>query len=559
MDYVTMNIINSAMISICREMGITLMKTSYSTIFNEALDFTCGLANTKGELIAVADFCPAMIGGMPVLIDNCIKEIPASEMKPGDVILHNDPYRGGLHIPEHTLFKPIFVDGEVVGYAVAIGHIAEIGGIVPGGFAAEATEVFQEGIRLPPVKIINEGKDNEAVWKIMLANVRTPRHNYGDLRALISSVNLGESRLSELIIKYGKEIFTQTVDDLLDYSERRMRAELKEIPNGYYDFEDYIENDGIEDKTFTIKANVYVEDEEVIVDYTGTSPQARGPINATYGVSVSAAYNALLHITDPEIPKNSGCFRPIKVVAPPGTVVNVDFPAPEVGGNTETHPRIALAIIGAFSKAVPEKVMACEGGTHLNFVFGGHHDDYDEYYVCYDLEAVGWGARPYADGNNMVDSINGNCRTTPTEVFETRFPWLIESFNLNQDSGGPGKYRGGLGAEKVLKCVAQEITVSQMSDRHQIAPFGLFNGQEGGLGATLVMKNGESEWKNVKEAYGKVSSSKFSNLTVKKGDRVKIVTPGGGGYGDPCDRDRSKLEEDIKDGFVSEGAALSIY
>ncbi|MCO0600602.1 hydantoinase B/oxoprolinase family protein [Peribacillus butanolivorans] len=559
MDYVTMNIINSAMISICREMGITLMKTSYSTIFNEALDFTCGLANTKGELIAVADFCPAMIGGMPVLIDNCIKEIPVSEMKPGDVILHNDPYRGGLHIPEHTLFKPIFIDGEVVGYAVAIGHIAEIGGIVPGGFAAEATEVFQEGIRLPPVKIINEGKDNEAVWKIMLANVRTPRHNYGDLRALISSVNLGESRLSELIIKYGKEIFTQTVDDLLDYSERRMRAELKEIPNGYYDFEDYIENDGIEDKTFTIKANVYVEDEEVIVDYTGTSPQARGPINATYGVSVSAAYNAILHITDPEIPKNSGCFRPIKVVAPPGTVVNVDFPAPEVGGNTETHPRIALAIIGAFSKAVPEKVMACEGGTHLNFVFGGHHDDYDEYYVCYDLEAVGWGARPYADGNNMVDSINGNCRTTPTEVFETRFPWLIESFNLNQDSGGPGKYRGGLGAEKVLKCVAKEITVSQMSDRHQIAPFGLFNGQEGGLGATLVMKNGESEWRNVKEAYGKVSSSKFSNLTVKKGDRVKIVTPGGGGYGDPCDRDRSKLEEDIKDGFVSEEAALSIY
>ncbi|MFF5398241.1 hydantoinase B/oxoprolinase family protein [Peribacillus butanolivorans] len=554
-----MNIINSAMISICREMGITLMKTSYSTIFNEALDFTCGLANKKGELIAVADFCPAMIGGMPVLIDNCIKEIPVSEMKPGDVILHNDPYRGGLHIPEHTLFKPIFIDGEVVGYAVAIGHIAEIGGIVPGGFAAEATEVFQEGIRLPPVKIINEGKDNEAVWKIMLANVRTPRHNYGDLRALISSVNLGESRLSELIIKYGKEIFTQTVDDLLDYSERRMRAELKEIPNGYYDFEDYIENDGIEDKTFTIKANVYVEDEEVIVDYTGTSPQARGPINATYGVSVSAAYNAILHITDPEIPKNSGCFRPIKVVAPPGTVVNVDFPAPEVGGNTETHPRIALAIIGAFSKAVPEKVMACEGGTHLNFVFGGHHDDYDEYYVCYDLEAVGWGARPYADGNNMVDSINGNCRTTPTEVFETRFPWLIESFNLNQDSGGPGKYRGGLGAEKVLKCVAKEITVSQMSDRHQIAPFGLFNGQEGGLGATLVMKNGESEWKNVKEAYGKVSSSKFSNLTVKKGDRVKIVTPGGGGYGDPCDRDRSKLEEDIKDGFVSEEAAISIY
>lgn len=547
------------MISICREMGITLMKTSYSTIFNEALDFTCGLANTKGELIAVADYCPAQIGGMPTLIENCIKEVPESTMKPGDVILHNDPYRGGLHTPEHTVFKPIFIDGKVVAYAVAIGHLAEIGGMTPGGFAGEATEVYQEGLQIPPVKIMNEGKDNEAIWKIMLANVRTPRHNYGDLRALISSVNLGEKRLTELVNKYGTEEFLNIVDHLLDYSERRMRAEILEIPNGTYAFEDYVENDGIENKVFTIKVNAHVEDDTVIIDYTGTSPQARGPINATYGVAVSAAYNAMLNLTDSEIPKNSGCFRAIKVIAPPGTVVNVNHPGPSVGGNTETHPRIAGTIIGAFSKAIPERVIASEGGTHLNFVFGGYHEDNQEHYVCYGLEAVGWGARPYADGNDMTDSINGNCRTTPIEVFETRYPWLVESFKLTQNSGGAGRYRGGLGAEKLLKCNADLITISQMTDRHKIAGYGLFGGQEGGYGATLVKKKEDTEFKDVVERYGKISSSKFSNIPIKRGDRVKIVTPGGGGYGSPLDRDNKLIEEDILEGYISKEAAKTVY
>lgn len=559
MNVVSVNIINSAMVSICREMGITLMKTSYSTIFNEALDFTCGLANAKGELIAVADYCPAQIGGMPTLIENCIKEIPVSSMKPGDVILHNDPYRGGLHTPEHTVFKPIFMNGEVVAYAVAIGHLAEVGGMAPGGFAGEATEVYQEGLQIPPVKIISEGKDNEEIWKIMLANVRTPRYNYGDLRALISSVDLGEERLTELMTKYGKDDFLKIVDNLLDYSERRMRAEISEIPNGIYEFEDYVENDGIEDKVFTIKVNAHVLDDTVVIDYTGTSPQARGPINATYGVAVSAAYNAMLNLTDSEIPKNSGCFRAIKVIAPAGTVVNVNHPGPSVGGNTETHPRIALTIIGAFSKAIPEKVIACEGGTHLNFVFGGYHEDYDEYYVCYGLEAVGWGARPYADGNDMCDSINGNCRSTPIEVFETRYPWLVESFSLAQDSGGAGKFRGGLGAEKVLKCNADLITVSQMTDRHTIAPFGLFEGEEGGYGATLVMKDGENEWKDVVETFGKVSSSKYSNISIKRGDRVKIVTPGGGGYGSPEERNDALIKEDLLEGYISKEMAEKTY
>src|SRR5262249_33327287 len=251
MDMVTMNIIESAMVSICRQMGITLMKTSYSTIFNEALDFTCGLASPSGEMIGVAEFNPAHIGAMSVLVQSSLEEFK-DDIAPGDVIVHNDPYRGGLHIPEHTFFKPIFVHGELMAYAVAIGHIAEIGGMVPGAFASEATEVFQEGLRVPPVKIKKAGQDVPDVWKLLLAAVRTPRQNYGDYRALISAVDLGEREMSRLISKYGRDTFRRTIVDLLDYSERRMRAELSAFPDGIYAFDDIMEDDGIEPGPFKI-------------------------------------------------------------------------------------------------------------------------------------------------------------------------------------------------------------------------------------------------------------------------------------------------------------------
>jgi N-methylhydantoinase B len=231
LDMVTMNIVDSGMVSLCREMGILLMRTSYSTIFNEGLDFTCALADTKGDMIACAEFCPTMIGGMPLLIKTCAQEIPFDTLEEGDVILHNDPYRGGLHCPEHTFFKPVFVDGELMGFAVCIGHVAEIGGMVPGAFAGEATEILHEGLRVPPVKIKKKGADVDEVWKLMLANVRTPRQNYGDLRAMIGSVDLGEQRLVDLIRKHGKQVFRTTCEDLMDYAERRMRAEIAAFPD----------------------------------------------------------------------------------------------------------------------------------------------------------------------------------------------------------------------------------------------------------------------------------------------------------------------------------------
>jgi 5-oxoprolinase (ATP-hydrolysing)/N-methylhydantoinase B len=559
MDMVTMNILESTMVSICREMGITLMKTSYSTIFNEALDFTCALSDVQGDMIAVAEFCPAQIGGMPLIIKTCSQEIPISTLEEGDVIVHNDPYRGGLHTPEHTFFKPVFVDGELMGFAVSCGHIAEVGGMVPGAFAGEATEIFHEGLRVPPLKIVKKGVDVEEVWKLMLANVRTPRYNYGDMRALISSVTVGEHRLIEMIKKYGKDVFRKTSQDLMDYSERRMRAEIAAIPDGVYPFQDVVENDGIDDREYEIKVKVHVQGEEIVVDYTGTSAQATGPINATLGVTWSATFNALLHLTDPTIPKNSGCFRPIKIVAPPFSLVNVDYPGPEVGGNTETHPRIAGAVIGAMAPVIPQRAMAAEGSTHINFVFGGHDVVNDEYFACYDIEMVGWGARESADGNNAQDSINGNCRVMPVEVFETRYPWLVEEWNLLQDSGGAGKFRGGLSTGKRMLCRSVPITASQMTDRHRIKPWGLYGGLEGANGATLIQQSGSKEWQTVSQAFNKRSSSKYSNITIRPGDRVHLIAPGGGGWGNPSERDRAMIREDVLEEYISPKRAETDY
>ncbi len=558
MDMVNLSIIESAMVAITREMGINVQKTAYSTIFSEAEDFTCALANPDGEMIAVADFCPSQIGGVPLLVRSMVKEVPLAEMEEGDVIVHNDPYRGGLHTPEHTVFKPIFVAGEIVAFAVCVGHFVEVGGMVPGGFPGEATEIFHEGLRVPPVKIVKRGKDVVEVWKMMLANVRTPRGNYGDLRALISAVDLGEKRIVELVGKYGKARFQETVRDLLDYSETRMRAEIAAFPDGKYTFVDRIEDDGIEDKEFEVHVAVYVQGDEVVIDYTGSSPQARGPINATLGVAWSAALNAMLHLTDQTIPKNSGCFRPIRVIAPAGTIVNVDYPASSVGGNTESHPVIVCAIFGAMWQCVPNRVMASEGTTHGCFVFGGLDAYNGEPFGGFDFSYVGYGGRSFADGNDATDSINGNCANTPMEVFETRFPWIVEEYALRPDSGGPGRHRGGLSSVKTMLCTGPMLA-SQMTNKHKLPAWGLDGGGSGMLGATLFKAAGSDRWQTVAEAFGKVSPSKYSNMPLKPGDRVRVMAPGGGGYGAPALRPPAEVQEDLREGYVTPAGARAGY
>ncbi|MFB2553857.1 hydantoinase B/oxoprolinase family protein [Ensifer soli] len=559
MDMVSLNIVSGILVSICRDMGVTLMRTSYSTIFSESLDFTCGLAMPDGDLIATGDYCPTMIGGLPLIISNCVQEIDVADLQEGDIILHNDPYRGGLHTPEHTFFKPVFVDGALIGFSVAIGHICEVGGMVPAGFAGEATEVFHEGLRVPPVKIKRAGKDVDDVWRLLLANVRTPRYNYGDFRAMIAAVDLGERRMADLVRKHGVESFRQHMDGLMDYSERRMRAEIAEIPDGRYTFHDYMEDDGIEDKPYRIAVEVTVDGDSLVVDYHGSSPQAKGPINATLGVAWGAAYNAVLQLTSADIPKNSGCFRPIKVLAPPGSVVNVDYPGPSVGGNTESHCRIANTVMGALSGPLKSRSAATDGATHSNFLFGGVDKATGEFFCCYDLTPVGWGGRSFADGNDAVGGINGNCPHIQVEVFEYRFPWHVEEFRLVDGSGGPGQYRGGLSLTKTLLCTDTELTFSYMSDRQKLAPWGIHGGEDGGKAELFMKLDGTEEWRTVTDLFGKASPSKFGNVPIRPGDRIRITSPAGGGWGEASARDRDRVVEDLKDRWITPEQAASVY
>ncbi|MEQ8296705.1 MAG: hydantoinase B/oxoprolinase family protein [Nitratireductor sp.] len=558
-DVVDLKILDGNLASICRDMGVTVMRTAYSPIFSESLDFTCGLFDASGAMIAVGDFCPSMIGGMPLIVQAIVDEYPVETLEEGDVIVHNDPYRGGMHTPEHTFLKPIFRQGALVGFAGAIGHIGEIGGMVPGSFFAEATEAFSEGLRIPPVRIKRAGQDCPDVWKMMLANVRTPRANYGDYRALIAAVDLGERRLLELVERYGATGFAGAAADLLDYSEARMRAEIADIPDGRYAFEDMMEDDGVEARALPIRTAVHVGGNEAVVDFNGTAPQARGPMNTPLSVPQAAAFNAFLQITDFTIPKNAGCFRPIRVLVPPGCLLNVEFPAPSVGGNTECHPRIVYTVLGALAQAVPDRVPAADGGTWSNFLFGGTDPRTGEYYTSYDLHTVGWGGRNGADGNDAVSSMNGNCRTIPVEVYETRYPWLVEDWSLVPDSGGAGEFRGGLGMQKTILCRADEVVVSHVGDRQQVAPWGLNGGGVAALAATRFKLAGGEDWNDARETYGKVSPSKFANVVVRAGDRVHIAMPGGGGWGDPARRPPETVVDDVLDGYLSREAAQSAY
>ena len=561
-DQVDLTIVNNALVNICREMGVTMMRTAFSPIFNEGLDFSCVLFDRNRNMIGQAEFCPAQLAASLFIVRWTVEELGADAFEPGDVVLHNDPYRGGAHIPEHSVIRPVFSDGELFGFVANVGHLAEIGGKAVGSFAADATEVFQEGLRIPPVKIVKRDENDMELWQLIMANHRTPRNTWGDLNAQIGSLRVAERSLLRLLDRYGREFIERAADQLLDYSERWMRSEIAAIPDGSYEFSHAMEDDGVLSDPVTFHVTVTVDGDHLVVNWTGTDPQVRGPINATYGVTAGAVYNAIFHVTEQNIPKNSGAYRPISIIAPPGTAVNVSYPGPSVGGNTETHPKLADMVISALAPALPDRVAAAEGGSACNFLFGGVHPKTGDYYANYHLEGGGWGAKSYGDGNDAVIVKNGNCRNTPVEIFETRYPLRVLEYSLMGDSGGSGKHRGGLGTRRHFRVApGVEVTVNALLDRTKegFGAWGLEGGGAGGRAAIVVKRAGESEFRTFSEAFGTVSASKFTNILLSGGDEVIIESPGGGGYGDPLARERSLVEDDLFEGFVSPGAARDLY
>ncbi len=559
-DQITLQVINNFLVTTAREMGVAMMNTSYSPLFNEGLDFSCAIFDEKGEMIAQAEFCPAHLGAIIYIVEWTIQEVGLENFHPGDIVIHNDPFRGGCHIPEFCVIKPVFYQDQIIAFLCCIGHMTEVGGMVPGGFAGDATEVFQEGIRLPPVKIVEAGQDRDDIWNIILSNVRTPRYAYGDVKAMIGSLYVGEKSMLELIDRYGLETFFEMKEAIKDYSERRMRQELREMPDGIYTYEGYaIDNDGIIDEPLKLRTTVIIEDDEMIVDYSGSAKQARGPVNCTYGVTASATYNALLHLTDKDIPSNHGCYRPVTIIAPPSTIVNVEYPGASVGGNSEIHPHLVMAIYAALKDALPDRVSAFDGGTSELLAIGGIHPDTGEMFANLSNEGCGWGGRATKDGNDGQCIPNGNCAIAPIEVLETRYPILHREFALYVGSGGAGRNRGGLGYTREIEIRSEELRVSGFIERNIIEPEGFFGGQPGKTSAFLVKVENRDSYQTMKEAFSTKCDGKFSDIYMHQGDIIRLVTSGGGGYGDPLERDFERIERDIAEQYISREQAEAEY
>jgi N-methylhydantoinase B/oxoprolinase/acetone carboxylase alpha subunit len=564
-DSITLQVIREGLIALCRSMGYALSRTAYSPIFSEGFDFSCALFDGTGEMVAQAEFNPVHLGSMPYAVEWALLEIGLDQLTAGDVILHNDPYRGGTHLSDFTMMAPVFFNGRLIAIPAVRGHQIDVGGMAPGGFPGDATEIFQEGIRVPPVRVHRAGREMEDVWKLLLANLRVPRVMHGDLRAMFGSLKVAERRVQEYCIKYGVDIFEQALVRMKDYSERRMRSEISKLPDGVYEFEDFVEDDGVSLDPLCVKCRLTIDGETIVADFDGSSQQCAGPVNATFAVTASQVYTVVFQVTDPTMPSNHGSFRPIKLLAPAGTVVNANYPAAVFGGNVEMSSRIMDVLIGCFAKAVPERVMAASFGTCHNFTAGARHPERGEYSVVYIYHEGGWGARATADGLTAVINPIGNDMNQPVEIFETRFPWRYLEYSLNENSGGAGRYRGGLGVRQRLQLLADSASMSLIAERFRRPPFGLFGGHSplpsecGHYNDSRLLRPGDSAFHHVPDLFQVVSPSKWARVRILRGTVVENRTTGGGGYGDPYSRPPEMVREDVLDGYVSVQAAVGEY
>lgn len=559
-DRVGLTLLHSELVNICDEMAVTMMRTAYSPIFSEGLDFSTLILDQGGELIATAGLNPAMLGASLYAATWVIREVGPERFRPGDVWIHNDPYRGGSHMPEHLMVRPLFVGNELVAYVGNIAHLAEIGGMAPGSFAATATDIYQEGLRLPPVCLFRADEPVQDIWRIVLANHRTPANSWGDLHAMLGSLRIGERRLTQLFERVGSDALQHAFSRLKFFSETCLRREIAALPDGVYYAEDCFDDDGITDHRHVVRLRLIVAADEIVFDYSDSDPQATGPINAPYVVTLSASLNGLMYIIGEDIPVNAGVARVARVVAPAGTICCVKLPGACVGGQTEYQPRVMEMVMGTvLGQLLPQRCAAASGNTSLNFLFGGVDERTGDYYAHYHFEANGWGGRAESDGNNAQIVPHANCRNTPVEIFETRWPWIHHRYALSRGTAGAGRHRGGLGIEREIEFAGDVVTVSVLADRAKESPWGLFGGHPGSRTRVEVRTAGEEEYSSFQQRFRLISPSKFANIRLHRGDRVWLVSPSGGGYGDPLEREPELVAGDVAEGFVTPGQAFDVY
>jgi N-methylhydantoinase B len=553
-DPATFEVVKNALYCAAEEMKVVLARTAYSPLLKVAGDYSCGLFDVRGDMVAQGPDLPIHLGSMPLAVKAVIEAWQTFE--PGDAFIHNDPYFGGSHLPDVNVVTPAFHEGTLLGFACVRAHWPDIGSATPGSYGA-TTEIFGEGLRLPPVKLYAAGVPNRDVEAIIFTNVRTPHERRGDLRAQLAANHRGVTRLQELARRHGVERLLTIMQEVMDYSERMMRTLLAALPDGTASFADFCDGDGIlengdkEDQPFWIRLRVDKHGDRLTVDFAGTDRQVAGPMNAPLNVTASGIYCALKMIADPTdlVPPNSGCWRPIELRAEPGTVVNALEPAPVVYANHEISHRVCDMLFGAFARLAPERVMACSQGTSAILTLGGLDQRTGARYVSYETIKGGFGARPTKDGINGVASGISNTMNTPIEILEMSFPVRVERYEIVPDSGGPGRFRGGCGVDRVWRILRQPSQASVCLERTRSAPFGLAGGLAGAPGRIAVAGADGTE---------RELTSKGS-FTVPADTEIRLRAPGSGGYGDPTGRDPVRVSDDVVNGYVSPAAAAADY
>ncbi len=550
-DKVTLEVIHHRLVSIADEMETILLKSSFSTIVKEARDATTALFDAKARTIAQACAIPIHLGTMmtsvPQIIDGLFSSV--SEMQEGDAYIANDPYSGGTHMPDITMVTPVIYEDEVVAFSCSVVHHQDMGAVTGGG-SASATSIYHEGLNLPPVKFIVAGKPVKGIHDIIRKNVRTPDAVIGDLHAQVAAGNVGRLRILELIEEYGKKMALDAMNQLLDYSEALTREEIRNMPDKSYSFVDYLDNDGIElEKSVKLQIEVTIRGSDFIVDFTGSNPQVKGPINCTPSGALAASTYVLRAITDRSIPNNDGCFRVIKLILPEESIVNPISPAP-VGGRAMTIPRMTDTIFGALVKAVPERLPACSGGGLGAIIwFAGKDPLTGKEYIALEVIVAGQGARPNKDGVDAVTQDVMNLTNVPIEAAEMSFPYRVLKIELREDSGGAGEYRGGLGMVKVFELLRGQATLICRGERFYTQPWGVFGGLPGSNASAFVLRKGGKK---------EIIPSK-ADLALNEGDQFHVFTPGGGGYGDPLKRSPESVLRDVLDRRVSIESAAEEY
>ncbi|MBC7220093.1 hydantoinase B/oxoprolinase family protein [Candidatus Bipolaricaulota bacterium] len=554
-DPITLEVIRNRLIAASRDIRRTVERAAYSPVLYEVVDFSCGVLDSEANLLAETPGLPIFLANLSDAVKATYETIGREQLQPGDIILCNDPYNGGgTHCPDIVVLGPAFVANEIRGWAAFRGHTVDMGGIYPGGWYSNTTEVFQEGFRLPPVKLVVAGKPNEDVFRLIRANTRVPDAVLGDIRAMIAAVRTGSSRLAEIVNRYGIDQALAAFHEILDQGERMSRAAIRRIPNGVYSAEAILDGDGNDDapldEDVRLVVKVTVAEEEMIIDFTGTDRQCRGPMNVPLPSTISSARYGFKVVTTPDLPNNEGFFRPLTVIAPKGTLLNPVFPAATAMWPTPTTT-IPDLILKALSPAIPERVRAGHFGDSMaDFIYGTDPRS-GRYYVCAEPDGGGYGGMPNEDGASALFSMDlGDTYNVPAEVAEVRYPWRVERLELIQDSGGPGKFRGGLGVRRDYRILNHKAGLTVTTDRVlRTPPWGLFGGKAGKSNITVVFRgNGSQErWRKV------------SNLPLEPGEVVSFQTGGGGGYGPPLEREPSRVLQDVINGYVSPAKAREEY